>query len=402
MAEVKVYTFIGKKRNNYDTTEYISGQQFCDALTKAEASSDTDIKVSVNSGGGSVTDGYAMIAGMQKCTKPVTAVIDGYAASMGYFVCLGAKRIEAAGNSILMLHSVQGSAQGSPDDLIAEAEVLKKFNATVATLLAARTGLSEAEVTEKYLGKEAWFTASEALDLKLIDAITEYNAENIPAVTAGMSYEEATQRFAAMHSAKTEENFITKAVAAIKAKFGLTEKEPKAMLSEVEENSLCNILWDVRMAADDADCALGSTSSPEVKALLEEIMKTNSAFVIKITTLVYGEELTEPASVEAKAKEYLAKANKALPTAEITAKAIEAATQFVATELKAKTDLLAEAADKITALESENKTLKAAPAEKVGAVVVDKGNKTAPIQVDAKYETSYDREKREALERDRV
>lgn len=394
MAEVKVYTFIGKKRNNYDTTEYISGQQFCDALTKAEASSDTDIKVSVNSGGGSVTDGYAMIAGMQKCTKPVTAVIDGYAASMGYFVCLGAKRIEAAGNSILMLHSVQGSAQGSPDDLIAEAEVLKKFNATVATLLAARTGLSEAEVTEKYLGKEAWFTASEALDLKLIDAITEYNAENIPAVTAGMSYEEATQRFAAMHSAKTEENFITKAVAAIKAKFGLTEKEPKAMLSEVEENSLCNILWDVRMAADDADCALESAASPEVKALLDEIMKANSAFVIEITNLVYGEELTEPAAVEAKAKEYLAKANKALPTTEITAKAIEAATQFVATELKTKTNLLAEAADKITALESENKRLAALPgaSDKKPLVDDDKAPKLAlnKDDLEAKFYSTTD------------
>lgn len=402
MQEIKVYQIIGKKRNNYDTNDYVSGQQFCDSLATAEASAETEIKVSINSPGGSVTDGYAMIAGMQKCTKPVVAVIDGFAASMGYFICLGAKRIEAAANSMLMLHSVQGSAAGSPDDLIAEAEVLKKFNATVATLLVARTGLTEAEVTEKYLGKEVWFTAQEALALKLIDAIADYSAESIPAVTAGMSYEEATHRFAAMHSAKTEVNFIGKAVAHMKALFGLTEKAPKAMLTEVEENLLYNLLWDVKMTADDADNAMDSAASPEVKALLDKIMKANSAFVIEITNLVYGEELTEPADVEAKAKEYMAKSTKSLPTTEITAKAIEAATQFVATELKTKTDLLAEAADKITALESENKTLKAAPAEKVGAVVVDKGNKTAPIQVDAKYETSYDREKREALERDQL
>ena len=363
MAEIKIYAFIGTKRNAYDSTEYISGTEVSDALAQAEAGTDADIKVSVNSGGGSVTDGYKIISALQKCTKPVTAVIDGYAASMGYYLCLGATKITAAKNSIIMLHSVQGSAVGSPEDLIAEAEVLKKFNATIATMLAARTGLTEAEVTEKYLGKAVYLTAQEALHAKLIDAIEEYAAENIPAVTASMSFEEAEMKWAAMIQKKETDTLLQRVVAAVKEKFGLAEK--KAALSDAEENGLLCVLSGVKWATDDAESFLKNNQavSPEVKSILEKVSKANTAFVVEIVNKVYGQEITDPAAIATHAQKFIAKTNDKR-TAEATEKAASAALEIVAHKLKEKDDALAAATQKITALETENKKLASEPGDK--------------------------------------
>ncbi len=367
MAEVKVYSFIGKKRNSYDTNEYMSGTQFTEAIEKAAATDAEQIKVSINSGGGSVTEGYAMISAMQKCAKPVKATIDGYAASMGYYICLGASTITAAENSILMLHSVQGSAQGSPDDLRAEAELLDKFNATMATILAKRTGLTEAEATEKYLGKEVWLTAQEALDAKLIDAIENYKAENIPAVSAGMSQEEATEVYAAHNRHSAEHSMLDRVAAFVKEKFGLKEQPaPVAMLSEQEEQALSYVLYGVKCAADDAYGYHKNVAMPKVKDLLNRIADANASFVVELVNTLYGpEETQEP---EAKAAAIVAKVNTA-KTGEVETKATELAKQFVAEEMRKNAESLKAASAEIEKLTTELTELKAQPAAGVTKVV---------------------------------
>jgi ATP-dependent Clp endopeptidase proteolytic subunit ClpP len=371
MAEVKVYSFIGKKKNNYDLNSYISGQDFCAAIEAADATADERTKVSIHSGGGSVTDGFLVMAGMQKSTKPVDCVIDGYAASMAALIPLACSgKITAARNSIIMTHQVIGSITGNADEMRAEAEVLDKFNAVIIDALVRRTGLTAEEARAKFLAKDTWFTAQEAVDAKLIDGIEEYDAENIPAVTASMSYAEATVKYAAMMNATEEKSFLEKAVAHVKSVFGLTEKGVKAKLTTDEENQLCSVLWDVKMAADDADYALKNCADPEAKALLEEVMTTCSALTIKITNKVYGEEITEPVALAAKTTEYLAKAP-AKGTPVDTAKVIEAAREFTAKELKAKDDLLTHASTEIEALKLKVATLEAEPAANDRKPLVD-------------------------------
>ncbi len=402
-AEVKVYAFIGQKKNSYDTTPYISGQEFESAIQAAEKSDAADITVSVNSGGGSVTGGNLIISSMKKCTKPVTAVIDGYAASMGYYMCLGAGKILAAKNSIIMLHSVQGQAVGSPDELIAEAEALKTFNASLATMLAARTGLTEAEVTEKYLGKEVYFTAQEALEAKLIDGIASYDSANVPDVTASMSLTEANERFTAMLTQQNNDGFIARIVAEVKERLGIGKaKEPKAMLSEVEENHLGYLLYNVRNAADEAYCGMENASTPEVKALLDEVYKTNAAFTVRITTAIYGTEMAA-ADVEAKAKERIAKVATEKQGA-LTATAIEAARQLAQTQLAQVNQALADATAEVERLTALNNDLVKQPAANPTRVTVKKDGLTKVTALEETPEellTSYDRERLARLQRER-
>lgn len=368
MAEVKIYAFIGKKKNSYDSSEYISGNEFTDAFEKAASDESAEnVKVSINSGGGGVTDGYKMLVTMQKSPKPVHAVIDGYAASMGYYVGLGAGKLTAAGNSIIMLHSVQGGAMGSPDDLRAEADVLDKFNASIATLLAKRTGLTEQECIEKYLGKELWLTAAEALEIKLIDGIEDYNAENIPAVSAGMSLEEATEKYAAHNRQSAEHSMLDRVAAFVKEKFGLKEQPaPVAMLSEQEEQALSYVLYGVKCAADDAYSYHKNVAMPKVKELLNRIADANAAFVVELVGTLYGPEETE--EYEAKAAAIVAKVNTA-KTGEVETKATELAKQFVAEEMRKNAESLKAASAEIEKLTTELTELKAQPAAGVTKVV---------------------------------
>ena len=391
-AEVKVYAYIGQKKNNYDTAPYISGQEFATALEAAAATDAPEVTVSINSGGGSVTHGYMCISAMQKSAKPVTAVIDGYAASMGYYMCLGAGKILASKNSIIMLHSVQGAAAGSPEDLIAEAEALKTFNATIATLLAARTGLTEEEVTAQYLGKEVYLTAQQALEPKLIHGITDYTSANVPDVTASMTYAEANERFTAMLQTTTETGFIEKVAAAVKKLFN--KPEPKAMLTEVEENKLSYILYSTRCAADEAYESMEYIAAPEIKALMQRIYDANASFTVAIVNALYGDNLTSD-QVTAKAKEVSDRLAQE-KTGALHTSAIEAAKKVAATELAQVNSALAEAKAEVQRLAAENETLKQQPAEKSTKVAVKKDNSTTAAglaEVDDSLLTSWDRER---------
>ena len=368
MAEVKIYSLIGKKKNAYDLNEYISGSDFVSQFEKAAADESSDVvKVSVNSGGGLVTDGYKMLVTMQKSPKPVHAVIDGFAASMGYCICLGATKITAAANSLIMVHSVQGGASGSPNDLRAEADVMDKFNASIATLLAKRTGLTEQECIEKYLDKAVWLTAAEALEQKLIDGIEDYDAENIPAVSAGMSQEEATEVYAAHNSDSAQHSMLDRVAAFVKEKFGLKEQPaPVAMLSEQEEQALSYVLYGVKCAADDAYGYHKNAAMPKVKELLNKIADANAAFVVELVGMLYGPEETE--EYEAKAAAIVAKVNTA-KTGEVETKASELAKQFVAAELSKNAESLKAASAEIEKLTAELTELKAQPGAEVTKVV---------------------------------
>lgn len=382
MGNVKVYSFIGKRRKATDTNTYISSEEFSAQFEKAAAEAEGEVTVSINSGGGSVTDGWAIVATMQKCAKPVKAVIDGFAASMGYYICLGAKTITAAKNSVIMLHSVQGGAYGSPEELRKEAEVLDTFNKAMATLLVARTGLTEAEVIEKYLGKELYLTAQEALDLKLIDAIEDYEAQNIPAIEPNMSLQQVEFKYAAMHQDNSRSSLVEEIMAKVRERFALPgfltpKAEPVAVeLTEQEEGSLLDCLYYIKAAADTSSMYKKhlKEGSP-VFPLLQEIETANAALVIKLVTLKYGEETAEPMA----AATQLVTAQTEKQKATLTEIAATAAKHTIETTLAAKDNELATAANKITELEATIKQLEQSPAAKDAVVVVDPKAEPKPL-----------------------
>ena len=133
---------------------------------------DEDIKLYINSPGGSVYDGLAIYDTMNFIKPDVQTIGIGLQASMGAFLLsAGAKGKRAVlGNSRMMIHQPSSGTQGKITDqeitLREGIELKKKLN----KILAKNTG-QKLEKIEKDVERDFWMSAEEAKKYGLIDKI---------------------------------------------------------------------------------------------------------------------------------------------------------------------------------------------------------------------------------------
>ena len=134
---------------------------------------DEDIKMFINSPGGSCIDGLAIYDVMNFIDPDVSTYCMGMCASMGsILVSSGAKgKRFILPNGSVMIHQVS-SATGRVQnaDLQIAAKESQKIQNTLYNILAANTGKSFEEI-ERDADRDHWFTAQEAVDYGLIDKI---------------------------------------------------------------------------------------------------------------------------------------------------------------------------------------------------------------------------------------
>jgi len=131
-----------------------------------------DIKMHVDSPGGSVKSGLSMVDVMNYISSDVITVNTGMAASMGS-ILLGngqkGKRFSLP-NSKVMLHQVSSGAQGHVEDMKISLEQAVKYNDTLFTMLGEYCGKTKAQVV-KDCNRDNWLDADEALKYGIIDGI---------------------------------------------------------------------------------------------------------------------------------------------------------------------------------------------------------------------------------------
>lgn len=131
-----------------------------------------DIKLYINSPGGSVTAGLAIYDTMQYIKPDVSTICVGLAASMGAVLLAGGakgKRFSLP-NSEIMIHQVLGGAQGQATDIKIHAERILKIKDRLNTLLAKHTGQKKAIVTQD-TERDNFMDPADALKYGLIDKI---------------------------------------------------------------------------------------------------------------------------------------------------------------------------------------------------------------------------------------
>ncbi|MBI4132949.1 MAG: ATP-dependent Clp endopeptidase proteolytic subunit ClpP [Candidatus Sungbacteria bacterium] len=135
-------------------------------------SQEKDIKIYINSPGGSVTAGLAIYDTMQYVKSDVSTISVGIAASMAAtLLASGAKdKRFALPNSEIMLHQVMGGAEGQASDIKIRAEHILKLHARLNQILAKHTGKDIAQI-EKDTDRDFFMTAEEAKEYGLIDKI---------------------------------------------------------------------------------------------------------------------------------------------------------------------------------------------------------------------------------------
>ena len=161
-----------------EVNDTIANQISAQLLLLAAEDSTTDIRLYINSPGGSVSAGMAIFDTMQLIEPDVSTVAMGLAASMGQFLLSAGtpgKRM-ALPHAQIMMHQPSGGLGGTESDITIRAESLRKLKRQLAELIAEHTGQTVEKITEDS-DRDRWFDPQEALEYGFIDHVVSRMSE---------------------------------------------------------------------------------------------------------------------------------------------------------------------------------------------------------------------------------
>ena len=131
-----------------------------------------DISLYINTPGGSVTAGLAIIDTMNFIKSNVSTICVGIAASMGALILASGQKGKrfSLPNSEVMIHQVVGGAEGQASDIAINAKHILRTKDILNKILAENTGKKMDQV-EKDSDRDYWMTSDEAKKYGIIDEI---------------------------------------------------------------------------------------------------------------------------------------------------------------------------------------------------------------------------------------
>ena len=141
-------------------------------LYLASKDSKRDIKLYINSPGGSVTAGLAIYDTMQFIKCPVSTICIGLTASMAAVILASGTKGKrySLPNAEILLHQVAGGMQGQAADIEITAKQIMHMKEKLNKIIASHTGQSLAKVTND-TDRDFYLTAEEAKKYGLIDEV---------------------------------------------------------------------------------------------------------------------------------------------------------------------------------------------------------------------------------------
>ena len=134
----------------------------------------TPITMYVNSPGGSVSAGLAIIDTMNLVKSPVSTVAMGMAASMGAMIVLSGEKgmRHALPNAEIMIHQPLGGAQGQATDILIAAKHIEKTKDLLIDMIVKSTD-KDPDTIRETIERDFYMSAKESLEFGLIDNILE-------------------------------------------------------------------------------------------------------------------------------------------------------------------------------------------------------------------------------------
>ena len=170
----------------------VDAQTFADDLNQLDVD---NIALHVNSPGGSVWDGLAIMNTLRHHKARVTAYVDGIAASAASFIVVGgADEVVMSAHAQMMIHDASGIVLGNADEMRWMADYLDKSSDNIASIYAQKgTDKSVAEWRE-VMKAETWLSDTEAVECGLADRVDKSSEADT----------EAKNRFAGVLNAITQ------------------------------------------------------------------------------------------------------------------------------------------------------------------------------------------------------
>ena len=178
------------------------------------------VEVQINSPGGDVFEGFAIYNALREHPYPVNVKVLGMAASAASVIAMAGDTIEVGAAAFLMIHNCWVMAVGNKTDLREVADFLAPFDAALASVYHARTGMPVGEI-ETMMDRETYMSGADAVskgfatgllpsDQVKVDASAQANDRETNAVrsmeltlvASGLSRAQARERIQKVKGAK--------------------------------------------------------------------------------------------------------------------------------------------------------------------------------------------------------
>jgi len=148
---------------------------------------DAEIRLYINSPGGSVMAGMAIYDTMQYIECDVATYAMGLAASMGQFLLVAgtAGKRYALRHSQILMHQPLGQMSGTASDILVHADHVAYLRRLMAERIAVHTGQTVERIVADF-DRDRWFTAEEARQYGMVDVVLDHRSQ-LPSGTNGNS-----------------------------------------------------------------------------------------------------------------------------------------------------------------------------------------------------------------------
>ena len=156
------------KVNIFDAIGGWWGGSAAEFVEQLDALDVDELEVHVNSPGGAVWDGIAIMNALKAHRAKVVVIVDGLAASAASIVAMAGDEVVMAEGSQMMIHQASGGVWGNADYIRDMAAILDKIDNNLAGIYARRTGTTRASWLD-LMRAETWYNADEAVEAGLAD-----------------------------------------------------------------------------------------------------------------------------------------------------------------------------------------------------------------------------------------
>lgn len=133
----------------------------------------SEIQLHINSPGGDVYEGLAILNALRQHKARVIVTVDGLAASAASFIAMAGDEVVMARNSELMIHDAWGICIGPAEDMTRTGADLNRISDNIASIYADRASGTDTAAFRALMLAETWFSAQEAVDAGLADRVLE-------------------------------------------------------------------------------------------------------------------------------------------------------------------------------------------------------------------------------------
>lgn len=212
---LELYIYSTVESDSWWKESETSAAHFRDML--AEHKDAKEIKVYINSLGGSVMEGIAIYNQLKRHSAHKTVIVDGFACSIASVIAMAGDTVIMPKNTVMMIHNAWTIAMGNSAELRKAADDLEIINQASRQAYLDKSGgkITEEKLTE-LLDAETYLTAEQCIGYGFADTFADDSKDD----AGSTAKEQAAQQTAEQMAAAEMEKRKAKALAAINRYFG--------------------------------------------------------------------------------------------------------------------------------------------------------------------------------------